>query len=71
MELREKKTRDGWLGSLSAFSSRLRWHCHFIQKFEVDCTYETDFINKGFNSLKRNTNIKYIKAWKKVRQDIH
>jgi len=51
------------LRSINAVISRLHWHCHFIQKFEVDCTYETDFINKGFNSLKRNTNIKYIKAW--------
>ena len=43
--------------------SRLHWHCHFIQKFEVDCKYETDFINKGFYSLVRNKNSKYIKAW--------
>ena len=57
----KKKNKN--LRSINAVISRLHWHCHFIQKFEVDCTYETDFINKGFNSLKRNTNIKYIKAW--------
>ena len=57
----KKKNKN--LRSINAVISRLHWHCHFIQKFEVDCTYETDFINKGFNSLKRNINIKHIKAW--------
>lgn len=57
----KKKNKN--LRSINAVISRLHWHCHFIQKFEVDCTYETDFINKGFNSLKRKTNIKHIKAW--------
>ena len=57
-----KKKRKS-LRSLNAMMSRLHWHCHFIQKFEVDCTYETDFINKGFYSLVRNKNSKYIKAW--------
>ena len=33
--LRENKIRTGWLKSLSSFSSRLRWHCHFIQKLEM------------------------------------
>ena len=57
----KKKNKN--LSSINAVISRLHWHCHFIQKFEVDCNYETHLINKGFNSLKRNTNIKYIKAW--------
>jgi len=57
------KNKNKNLRSINAVVSRLHWHCHFIQKFEVDCTYETDFINKGFNSLKRNTNAEYIKAW--------
>lgn len=36
--------------------SRLKWHCHFIQKFETDCTYETHCINKSlkiFGLIKR------------------
>ena len=61
--LMKLKKKNKNLRSINAVISRLHWHCHFIQKFEVDCTYETDFINKGFNSLKRNTNIEYIKAW--------
>ena len=60
MALKKKKKN---LRSINAIISRLHWHCHFIQKFEVDCTYETEFINKGFETLKRNTNSQYIKAW--------
>ncbi len=56
---KEKKN----LRSINSMMSRLHWHCHFIQKFEVDCSYETDYINKGFNSLKRNYNSQYIKDW--------
>ena len=60
MELKKRKKN---LRSINAIISRLHWHCHFIQKFEVDYTYETEFINKGFETLKRNTNSQYIKAW--------
>ena len=49
--------------SINAMISRLHWHCHFIQKFEVDCGYETNFINKGFSKLKRKKNTKLIIAW--------
>lgn len=51
----------------SAFSgmlTRLHWHCHFIQKFEVECSYETQCINKGYELLKHTKNDAYIKAWK-------
>ena len=30
----------------------------------MDYTYETDFINKGFNTLTRKVNKNYIEAWK-------
>ena len=64
IELKKKKEN---LRSINAVISRLHWHCHFIQKFEVDCTYETEFINKGFYLLKRKTNNNYIKAWEEGR----
>ena len=63
----ELKKKNKNLRSINAVISRLHWHCHFIQKFEVDCTYETDFINKGFYLLKRNTNTNFIKAWEEGR----
>ena len=60
LELKKKKQN---LRSINAILSRLHWHCHFIQKFEVDCTYENQNINKGFDSLVRTKNDKFIKAW--------
>jgi deoxyribodipyrimidine photo-lyase len=44
--------------------TRLRWHCHFIQKFEVQCDYETKCINPGFESMPHEYNPEYLAAWK-------
>lgn len=44
--------------------TRLKWHCHFIQKFEVDCSYEYKCINNGFELLEHPVNEQYIEAWK-------
>ena len=46
------------------FLTRLKWHCHFIQKFEVECSYETKCINAGYELLKHDKNEFYIQAWK-------
>ncbi len=50
--------------AFSAMLTRLRWHCHFIQKFEVECSYETHCINKGYELLVHQKNEAYIEAWK-------
>ncbi|WP_299056527.1 cryptochrome/deoxyribodipyrimidine photo-lyase family protein [uncultured Polaribacter sp.] len=50
---------------LSAFSSRLRWQAHFIQKFEMEHTMENASINKGFQKLKKSISIEYQNAWEK------
>ncbi|PQJ23263.1 cryptochrome/deoxyribodipyrimidine photo-lyase family protein [Tenacibaculum sp. SG-28] len=50
--------------SFSAMITRLHWHCHFIQKFEVECSYETMCINKGYELLPHDKNEKYLVAWK-------
>ena len=50
--------------AFSAQLTRLHWHCHFIQKFEMECQYETRCINAGYELLKRGANQSYIKAWK-------
>jgi deoxyribodipyrimidine photo-lyase len=47
--------------------SRLKWHCHFIQKFEVDCSYETKCINAGYESLEHPLHTEYIDAWNNAR----
>ena len=43
--------RKGWRRPLVALSSRLHWHCHFIQKFESECNMEFEPINKGYREL--------------------
>lgn len=43
--------------------TRLHWHCHFIQKFEVECEYETQCVNRGYELLERSCNTEWIKAW--------
>jgi len=40
--------RPGWRRPLSALSSRLHWHCHFIQKFESECTMQFRPVNRGY-----------------------
>lgn len=43
---------------------RLFWHCHFIQKFEMQCDYESKFLNEGFNGLVFSDNQAHLEAWK-------
>jgi len=44
--------------------TRLHWHCHFIQKFEMEVSYETQCINKGYELLAHQKNERLIAAWK-------
>ncbi len=44
--------------------TRLKWHCHFIQKFEMECTYETACVNRGYESLSFSNQKDRIEAWK-------
>ncbi len=43
--------------------TRLKWHCHFIQKFENQCSYEYKNINSAFDSLPRIEDENLLKAW--------
>jgi len=57
-----------WSRSLRAFSSRLRWHCHFIQKLEDEPQLELTNIHSHFDKLRnRQFNQKertFFRAWK-------
>jgi len=44
--------------------TRLKWHCHFVQKFEVECAYETRCINRGYELVQYENDPKKIEAWK-------
>ena len=50
---------------LSAFISRLRWQAHFIQKFEMECSMETQSVNKGYHKLNKPINENHIQAWER------
>jgi len=44
--------------------TRLKWRCHFIQKFEVECEIEKVCANRGFENLNRTNNPMLIQSWK-------
>lgn len=50
--------------------TRLHWHCHFIQKFEVECSYETLCINKGYEELTYTNNENWLQKWKEGKTGI-
>lgn len=54
-----------WRKSLSAFESRLWWHCHFIQKLESEPEIEFENMNREFDLLRESEfNESYFEAWK-------
>ena len=44
--------------------SRLKWNCHFIQKFESECDYELKCVNRGYESLVYSNNYELLNKWK-------
>jgi deoxyribodipyrimidine photo-lyase len=51
-------------GPFRNFLTRLHWHCHFIQKFETECRYETECINRGYEDLMPPINEEFVGAWR-------
>tara|TARA_B100001115_G_scaffold184839_1_gene189275 strand:+ start:2063 stop:3547 length:1485 start_codon:yes stop_codon:yes gene_type:complete len=51
--------------SYNAILSRLKWHCHFIQKFEMECDYETRCINRGYEEISYENQNELLESWKK------
>lgn len=49
--------------ALSNFISRLHWHCHFIQKFEDECSMEFRAVNIAYDSISKPRNEDFIRAW--------
>jgi deoxyribodipyrimidine photo-lyase len=50
---------------VDGFLTRVKWRDHFIQKFEVECDYETKCINAGYESLIKDRNPAHLEAWEK------
>ena len=57
------KNTGGPNKNLNSFLSRLRWHCHFIQKFEMMERYEKENINPGYNELRTIWKEEKYLAW--------
>lgn len=60
-------TKPGWRRSLSAFSSRLHWQGHFMQKFESESRMEFEPVNRGFAELTYRDDAhaeRDLEAWK-------
>ena len=62
--LRAKPKQTGWTRALNAFESRLHWHCHFIQKFEMECRMEFEDINRGYLAEPRGHDDSLVTAWR-------
>ena len=44
--------------------ARLKWHCHFIQKFEMDTSIQYKNMNSAFDGMREKVDKKLFKAWK-------
>ena len=47
-----EKVDSRWLRSLGSFEGRLRWHCHFMQKFEDEPSIEFRNMNRAYDGLR-------------------
>lgn len=50
-QLRSDRRERGWLKPLSAFSSRLHWHDHFIQRLEDEPDMELHALNRAYEEM--------------------
>lgn len=50
--------------AITAFLSRIKWHDHFVQKFEQECTYEYRAVNRAFEDLGAENDARLLQAWK-------
>jgi deoxyribodipyrimidine photo-lyase len=56
----QKQTRN-----IVNFCSRLRWHCHFIQKFEMEDRIEFENVNRGYDSIRVEWDEERYMAWER------
>ena len=49
--------------AMTAFLSRIKWHDHFVQKFEQECTYEYRAVNRAFEDLGAENDAQLLQAW--------
>ena len=58
-------SRNGWLGSLASFQSRLAWRDHFTQKLEDQPDIESRCLHPAYEGLRPDVvDMALLKAWK-------
>lgn len=57
-------SQQGNAKNLHFFAARLRWHCHFIQKFETEPRMEFENYNSGYDDLHKTLDAELFEAWK-------
>lgn len=66
----QAKMQGGPARNLVAFISRLRWHCHFIQKFEMEEAMEFRSVNRAYESLEKPLDTRLLRAWEEGKTGI-
>ena len=60
-----KDEKKNWPRSINTFSSRLRWHCHFIQKLEDQPDIEFRNMHSSYDKLRNEVdNNLFFESWK-------
>ncbi len=68
--LTKKYSEENNIKGYSGFLSRLKWHCHFIQKFESEDRMEFENVNRGYDDFPFENNSEYLNAWKEGKTGI-
>ncbi len=61
--VRNHSVYEGQKGAMNGFLTRLIWHCHFIQKFEMEVSYEASHLNRGYNWMEFENQDEKLNAW--------
>lgn len=57
---------NAWRGSLRSFTGRLHWHCHFMQKLEVEPRIEFENFHRGYDGIRPSApDRERLDAWAK------
>ncbi len=56
-------TMTRWRSAMRSVASRLRWHCHFIQKLETEPKIEMQNMHSAYNGLRQQLRQDYFTAW--------
>ncbi|MDG0997930.1 MAG: FAD-binding domain-containing protein [Gammaproteobacteria bacterium] len=64
----KSSSNASWARSMSSFASRLRWHCHFMQKFNDEPRMEFENLHRGTLGLRgEGFDEVFFEAWKQGR----